>query len=219
MTRKTLKLQKRFMKEFTDKTSILWDFDGVILDSMEVREEGFRAVLASFPASQIDKLLSFHRKNGGLSRYVKFEYFLEKIIGGTKNEEQVQQWAEEFSAIMRVSLKSKDRLIEEVVNFIKKNKKLYHMHIVSGSDGDELRFLCDELEISEYFESIHGSPTPKTELVRKLMDERDYKPQETCLIGDSINDFEASSSNNIQFFGYNNLTLKAEGFAYINSFK
>lgn len=207
------------MKEFTDKTSILWDFDGVILDSMKVREEGFRAVLASFPASQIDALLSFHRKNGGLSRYVKFEYFLEKIIGGEKDEEKVQQLAEEFSEIMRRSLTSKARLIEEVIDFIKKNKEVYHMHIVSGSDGDELRFLCDQLGISGYFESIHGSPTPKTELVSKLIEEKAYKPEETCLIGDSINDFEASSSNNIQFFGYNNLALKAAGFAYINSFK
>lgn len=207
------------MKEFTGKTSILWDFDGVILDSMMVREEGFRAVLASFPESQIEALLSFHRKNGGLSRYVKFEYFLEHIIGGEKNEDCLQQWAEEFSKIMRISLTSKDRLIREVIDFIKKNKDEYHMHIVSGSDGDELRFLCDQLEVSEYFESIHGSPTPKIELVRKLMEEKDYKPEETCLIGDSINDFEASRSNHIQFFGYNNLTLKAEGFKYINSFK
>ena len=207
------------MKEFTGKTSILWDFDGVILDSMEIREEGFRTVLASFPDSQIETLLSFHRKNGGLSRYVKFEYFLEQIIGGKKNEEKVQQWAEEFSKIMRKSLTSKDRLVKDVIGFIKKNKELYHMHIVSGSDGNELRFLCDQLEISENFESINGSPTPKIELVRILMEEKGYKPEETCLIGDSINDFEASSSNNIQFFGYNNLDLKAKGFRYINSFK
>ena len=206
------------MKEFTDKKCILWDFDGVILDSMEVREEGFRKVLASYADFQIEALLAFHRKNGGLSRYVKFEYFLEQVIGGKKNEEKIEQWAEEFSEIMRRSLTSKDRLIEEVINFIKKNKKVYHMHIVSGSDGDELRFLCDKLEISEYFKSIHGSPTPKIELVRKLMDERDYKPQETCLIGDSINDFEAATSNDIQFFGYNNTALKARGFKYINSF-
>ena len=207
------------MKEFINKKTILWDFDGVILDSMRVREEGFRAVLASFPTSQIDALLSFHRKNGGLSRYVKFEYFLEHIIGGEKNEEKVQQWAEEFSEIMRKSLTSKDRLIKEVIDFIKNNTEFYHMHIVSGSDGDELRFLCDQLEISECFESIHGSPTSKDELVRKLMLEKGYKPEETCLIGDSLNDFEASRSNDVQFFGYNNLALKAEGFAYINSFK
>jgi phosphoglycolate phosphatase-like HAD superfamily hydrolase len=207
------------MKEFINKTCILWDFDGVILDSMEVREDGFRKVLTLFPASQIEILLSFHRKNGGLSRYVKFEYFLEQIIGGEKNEEKVQQWAEEFSEIMRKSLTSKGRLIEEVISFIKRNKKLYHMHIVSGSDGNELRFLCDQLEITEYFKSIHGSPTPKIDLVRILMEEKGYKPEETCLIGDSINDFEASRLNDIQFFGYNNPALKARGLNYINSFK
>lgn len=207
------------MKKFIDKTCILWDFDGVILDSMEVREEGFRKVLASFPDSQIEALIAFHKKNGGLSRYVKFEYFLEQIIGGEKNEEKVLQWAEGFSDIMRKSLTSKDRLIGEVIGFIKKNKELYHMHIVSGSDGNELKFLCDELEITGYFKSIHGSPTPKIDLVRILMEKNGYNPDETCLIGDSINDYEASKSNNIQFYGYNNPTLKARGLKYINSFK
>lgn len=207
------------MKEFTGKTCIFWDFDGVILDSMKVREEGFWAVLASFIASQIDELLSFHRKNGGLSRYVKFEYFLVEIMGNEKNDGKVQQWSEKFLEIMRKHLTSKDRLIPEVIEFIKKNKELYHMYIVSGSDGDELRFLCDQLEIIEYFESIHRSPTPKIILVRKLMEEKAYNPKETCLIGDSINDFKASRSNDIQFFGYNNLDLKAKGFMYINSFK
>jgi len=207
------------MKEFIDKKCILWDFDGVILDSMEVREEGFRKVLASFPASQIEALIAFHKKNGGLSRYVKFEYFLEQIIGREKNEEKVQQWADGFSQIMRKSLISKDRLIGEVISFINKNKELYQMHIVSGSDGNELRFLCDQLEITEFFKSIHGSPTPKIDLVRILMEENGYKPEETCLIGDSINDFEASKSNNIQFYGYNNPALKARGLKYIKTFK
>lgn len=207
------------MKEFINKRTILWDFDGVVIDSTEIREYGFRKVLASFPETQVEELLSFHRENGGLSRYVKFEYFLKQIIGGEKNEEKIQQWALEFSDIMKKSLTSKSHLIEDVISFIKRNNQLYQMHIVSGSDGDELRFLCDQLEITEYFRSIHGSPTSKIDLVKILMEEKGYKPEETCLIGDSINDFDASQFNNIQFFGYNNPALKARGLSYINSFK
>lgn len=207
------------MIEFINKTCILWDFDGVILDSTKVREEGFRKVLASFSISQLESLIDFHRKNGGLSRYVKFEYFLTEILGEHQNNEQVNKWSQEFSEIMRKSLTSKSLLISEVINFIKNNKGEYQMHIVSGSDEDELRFLCEELAISKYFKSIHGSPTPKNELVRKLMLEEGYQSEEICLIGDSINDLEASESNNIQFFGYNNQKLKDMGLNYINSFK
>ncbi len=207
------------MKEIADKKIILWDFDGVILDSMEIREEGFRRTLESFPTLQIEELLSFHRENGGLSRYVKFKYFLEQIRGEERNEKKIEEWADGFSRIMREKLTSKEHLIGEVIDYIKKNKERYIMHIVSGSDENELRFLCYQLGISSYFESIQGSPTPKIDIVKGLMEKYNYKTAETCLIGDSINDFDASKSNKIEFFGYNNPVLKEKGLRYINSFE
>ena len=59
--------------------NILWDFDGVILDSMEVRDWGFKEIFSSFDKSKVDLLLDYHRKNGGLSRYVKIRFFLKKF--------------------------------------------------------------------------------------------------------------------------------------------
>ena len=56
---------------------------------------------------------------------------------------------------------TKKYLIAETVYYIKNNYKNINFHIVSGSDQNELRFLCVELGIAQYFKSIHGSPTPK----------------------------------------------------------
>ena len=50
------------------------------------------------------------------------------------------------------------------------------------------------------------------------MIENKYKKEETILIGDSINDFEAAKNNYIKFYGYNNLDLK-KTHNYIVSFK
>lgn len=218
MMKKILKLLKPCMKEFRNKRNILWDFDGVILDSMNIRSEGFRKVLRSYPESQVEDLVSYHRKNGGLSRYVKFRYFFKKIRGGEVEEEKVQELAREYSAIMRNSLTSAERLIPEVLNFIKAHSKDFRMHVVSGSDGEELRFLCKELNIDDYFLSIQGSPTPKIELVKGVLEENHYDKEQTCLIGDSVNDLEAAQKNDIEFFGYNNTDLKSETKNYIETF-
>jgi beta-phosphoglucomutase-like phosphatase (HAD superfamily) len=56
------------MKNLENYKVLLWDFDGVMMDSMPVRELGFRQVLERFPKDQVDELLQFHRKNGGWSR-------------------------------------------------------------------------------------------------------------------------------------------------------
>lgn len=198
--------------------TILWDFDGVIMDSMPVRDKGFEIVLKSYPKEQVSILMDYHRENGGLSRYKKFRYFFEEIRKVSITDEEINILAKDFSTVMLQNLLDKNLLIEDSLRFIKENYLKYNMHIVSGSDGDELRYICETLGLSEYFISIHGSPTPKNKLVAELLQDRKYQKKETCLIGDSINDLEASSINQISFFGYNNLKLIKETKYYIESF-
>jgi len=192
------------MRNFINKKNIFWDFDGVIMDAMPVRNKGFELVLKEFPNEQVELLMQFHLKNGGLSRYVKFRHFFEEIRGENVLEEEIKEWAQKFSKIMREELVQPALLIEDSLNFIKENYKKFNMHIVSGSDGEELRYLCEKLEISQYFLTIHGSPVPKNKLVQSLLIEHEYKEDDTILIGDSINDYEAAEINNIDFCGYNN---------------
>lgn len=197
---------------------VLWDFDGVILDSMHIRDLGFVKVLSEFPEAKVNELLKYHRINGGLSRYHKFRYFFEQILSESITEEDVNKYAESFSIIMRELLTDPSNLIQDTISFIAENFDKYEFHIVSGSDQQELRFLCDKLNLSRYFVSISGSPRVKKELVEKLIGELPYSREEMVLIGDSLNDYEAASINGIEFYAYNNLALKDSGHKYIESF-
>lgn len=184
--------------------TIFWDFDGVILDSNAVRDKGFELTLSNYPDKQVEELLHYHRKNGGLSRYLKFRYFFEKIRGEEVTEEQIMKLAKQFSKIMLQELAKPQLLIEETLAFIKANHCQYKMHIVSGSDQEELRALCASLQIVQFFTSIHGSPMPKVKWVANLLDKHEYDRSKTILIGDSINDYEAAVENEIGFMGYGN---------------
>lgn len=206
------------MKVLNKVKTILWDFDGVIMDSMPTRSLGFVKVLEQYPQDQIDALLRYHNLNGGLSRYVKFRYFFEHIRNESITEAQVQELANQFSTVMLSLLLDKTLLIQDSVDFIQHNYKNYRMHIVSGSDGNELNKICDALGLSPNFLSIQGSPTPKNELVRAVLEANSYQKDEVVLIGDSINDHQAAQVNQIRFIGYNNALLKP-GNDYITSFK
>jgi len=202
----------------SDFEVILWDFDGVIIDSNTVREFGFREVLKEFDPEQVEQLIDFHNANGGWSRYVKFRYFYEEILKRQISESQVQELANSFSSIMVDRLPNPELLIQETVRFIQEmNSQGKEMHIVSGSDGNELRSLCEQLELSKYFLSINGSPTPKSALVKAIIDNSNISASQYCLIGDAMNDYDAAIQNEIQFFGYNNKELMNYG-DYINKF-
>ncbi|MCO6357446.1 HAD family hydrolase [Roseivirga pacifica] len=207
------------MKSLENYKVILWDFDGVILDSMAIRDQGFVEVLKEYSEAQVNELLVYHRKNGGLSRYVKFRYFFEEIRGEEISNDSVNGLAEQFSNVMKSLLINPSLLISDSLNFIIENVQRYKMHIVSGSDGNELRYLCEQLDIDQYFLTIDGSPTPKKQLVKSVLSQFGYAQEDCVLIGDSINDFEAAESNSVDFMGFNNSDLMDMGTSYIKSFK
>lgn len=199
--------------------NILFDFDGVVLDSMPIREYGFRKIFEGFDTSLVEKLLNYHNANGGLSRYVKIRYFYEELLKKDISKEEVNTIAEKFSVIMRKELINKKYLIKETIEFLNNNYENYNLHIVSGSDEKELKFLCQELGLKDYFISINGSPIHKNDLVKNILSANNYKKNESILIGDSINDYEAASINNIDFYGYNNTKLMPLSKIYLNSYE
>jgi len=196
---------------------ILFDFDGVIIDSMSVRDEGFEMIAKRVANDElVEEFLAYHRYNAGLSRYVKFRYLYEEMLGKTISEKEVNQLAYEFSQLMKSRLTNKSVLIKETIEFIKNIHKDITMHIVSGSDEQELNFLCEKLGLSEYFVTIEGSPTHKNDLVENIMSNYNYKTSETILIGDSITDYNAAQSNGLKFIGFNNDELKSVNDLYVD---
>lgn len=187
--------------------AILWDFDGVLMDSNAIRDIGFIEVLENFPNEQVEKLVNYHKANGGLSRYHKFRYFYENILGEPVTEEMITWLAGKFSEIMRRKLLDASLIIKETASFVKKNYISLPMFIVSGSDQNELRSLCESHGLKDFFKGIFGSPTPKKQLVRNILDASGFNPAECLLIGDSINDYEAADTNGLQFMAYNNLGI------------
>jgi phosphoglycolate phosphatase-like HAD superfamily hydrolase len=197
---------------------IFFDFDGVILDSMDIREDGYRNIFLNHDPKLVQKLIDFHYENGGISRFYKIRYFHESILKTKISEDEVKRLAESMSHCMRTQLNDKSRLIDDSMNFIKNNYEKFDIHIVSGSEKEELHWVCEQLEIKKYFKSLEGSPTPKPDLLENIIKIWKYKPENCVLIGDSINDYDAAEINGIKFYGFNNLELRKTTPYYIDSF-
>ena len=198
--------------------TILWDFDGVIFDSMKIKGDGFVELFKEYDSKYLLEFEKYHYKNGGVSRFDKIRYFYSDIIKEDISEEEVLKLADRFAKIIKRKLTNKNNLISETVEFIKNNYKKYNFHIVSGAEHNELNSLCDIFKLTQYFKSIDGSPTKKVLLVKNVLKRYNYKKEETILIGDSMTDYNASVQNGIEFYGYNNLELKQFG-NYIGSFR
>lgn len=200
--------------------AIIWDFDGVIVDSMRLKTDAFCHVLSSFPQEEIKKFVAFHNANGGLSRFFKFRFFFEKILKQPAEEIVLEQMAKKFSDYVSERLADPKFLISDTYGFISSYHKKAAFHIASGSEENELKYLAGHLNISKFFRSINGSPTSKECIIANILKDYGYTANEVIMIGDSANDYNAAKYNYIAFYGYNNPALKKlDNCNYIEQFE
>lgn len=197
--------------------NILWDFDGVIFDSMKIKNNGFLELFKKYDENSLNQMEKYHYAHGGVPRFDKIRYFYNEILKQEISEDEVISLANKFAKIIEKKLFDKNNLIIDSVDFIQNNYKKYNFHIVSGAEHNELNSLCQTFYLSKYFITIEGSPTKKDILIRNILEKYNYAKDETILIGDAITDYHASVKNSIGFYGYNNLELKKIN--YIDSFE
>jgi len=180
--------------------NLVFDFDGVLVESNEIKFDGFRRLFHGFPRDQVDELVAYAKANGGISRYEKIRYFYQKVRGEPITEESIQDLAARFSGLVRQKVVEAEP-VKGAVEFLEQNATKFNFALVSGSDQNELRAVCRDRGIGHYFKDILGSPINKKDNLTRLLEDLGWKPSETVYIGDSQNDLEAARANRIDFIG------------------
>ena len=72
----------------------------MLVESNEIRFNGFRKLFKDYPQGEVEKLVAYAKANGGVSRYKKIEYFFNEIRREPISEESVNQWAAQFSTLV-----------------------------------------------------------------------------------------------------------------------
>jgi len=176
---------------------IIFDCDGVILQSNELKTTAFAEVIKDEPPELIDEFIDYHRQNGGVSRYKKFEYFYETIRRTPYSQNDIDQAIEQYGKIVRKGLIACDE-IPGIIAFLKKLQSHYQIYVVSGGDQKELREVFKIRGINQYFDEIYGSPSTKDEILNELIGKKkQIKPK--VFFGDAKVDFLMANQYGFKF--------------------
>lgn len=184
------------MRKLEDYRTIVFDCDGVVLNSNKIKTRAFLKSALVYGEEKARLLVDYHIKNGGVSRYKKFEWFLKEIaFSYTENnlESLLSTYADEVS---------KELLECEIADgLFSLREKLFHQKwlIVSGGDQTELRQVFKERKIDHLFDSgIFGSPETK-DLILTNETEKKNIIFPALFVGDSKYDYLAASKMEIDF--------------------
>lgn len=179
--------------------AIVFDFDGVILESADVKTKAFRALFASHP-DQVDEIVDLHERHGGVSRYVKFDMIYRDILKIPLTPARKAELGREFE---RLAL---DQVVQcpmvagarELLDGLRRRVP---MTVVSGTPDAELAAIVARRGLDGYFTELHGGSREKRAIVADMVRARSWRPQRMIMVGDAITDHDAARANGIPFVG------------------
>ena len=178
--------------------TIIFDCDGVILNSNFQKIEAYRNTALTYGASKVqaEDLVNHHVKLTGISRYVKFKYFLKEIMGEDVKDSSMETLVNSLNKEVINLLK--DCEVAEGLEKLKSQTQKSTWMVASGGDQEELRFLFKEKKITSYFDGgIYGSPSSKHQIIEKKLKDKNFLP--TLFLGDSLYDIQTAQKFNLDF--------------------
>lgn len=177
--------------------SIFFDFDGVLAESVSVKTDAFRQMYAAYGKDFSERVVEFHKANGGVSRFDKFKKFNGEWLGENLDENRIDELSNIFSDLV-VNNVINAPSVAGADNFLN-NDIIYKKYVISATPTDELKTILKGRNIARHFDGIYGSPENKSFWVKEILKRELLEPRECVFIGDAISDYNAAHENNVEF--------------------
>ena len=179
-------------------TSIIFDFDGVILDSVHIKTDVFLHVFRHSTNIIKEKIVDLHLSNGGMPRSEKFKIIYEKYLLKELTPQELQRIKLEFSKVCFEKMLNAS-YIKGAYEFISERYAKFNLYIASGSPEGELREIVARRSIARYFKGVYGFPSNKISICRMIMQEAKLLPENVVFIGDAMSDWNAAKACGLNF--------------------
>lgn len=178
--------------------AVVLDFDGVILESAQIKTDAFRALFQEICPKRLEEALACHLAHEGISRFVKFRMVYENILAQPLTSEQEQALGRRFECFVNQAIQ-RAPLVPGAAEFMQFARGVYRLFVVSGTPEDELRRLAEARRLTGWIEEWHGSPRTKPHIIRDILRRHGLAPSEVALVGDAVSDQQAAQSAGITF--------------------
>ncbi len=179
---------------------LIYDFDGVICDSVNIKTEAFLELFKHRGIDIQSKIKQYHLSNGGVSRFEKIKYIEEIFLGNKISSFDLTIKANQFSEIVKEKV-IKSNYILGALEFITKKSKEAKQYICTGTPEDEIIEIMEKRSIKNFFDEVFGSPMSKFEILDNLILKNNFNKSDCLFFGDALTDLEASLKCQIPFCG------------------
>ena len=180
--------------------SIVFDFDGVLAESVQVKGQAFYDLYEAHGTEIQNKVLDYHLNNGGVSRYDKIRHYETQLLKTAPSETEIEEIAQRFSVLVEEKVAASPWVLGGR-EFLTKYSEVLPLYIASATPQEELERIVQKRGMSSYFDGVYGTPIKKAEHLKNIVQKKGWDAQEILMIGDTISDYNAAKEAGTQFLG------------------
>lgn len=180
--------------------AVFFDFDGVILDTADIKTEAFGELYRDHGPDFAARVQDYHVRHGGISRVVKIRVYEREWLGRPVDEAREAVLIQRYAGLVLDKVLAAPPLAGalETLDALQGRMPLF---VVSATPQEELRHICDQRDLTRLFTEIHGSPRKKPEILSAACAAHGLEPAACLMVGDATTDQDAAAALGMPFVG------------------
>jgi len=178
--------------------AIAFDFDGVLVESLDIKAQAFAELYRPYGESVMARVVDYHQRHGGMSRYEKFRHFHREFLRLPLAEAECEALGARFSGLVEAAVAACP-WVPGALEFLRTEAARLPCYVVSATPTDELRTIVEQRGATAYFRGVFGTPESKPDILRRLRGAG--AGREWLMVGDTLADYEAAEAAGMQFLG------------------
>jgi phosphoglycolate phosphatase-like HAD superfamily hydrolase len=179
---------------------IIFDFDGVIIESADIKLRAYTDIYADEDPAKLKELTLHATLHGGVTRRDKFIAYERNLFGRAGDMQTIDMLCRRYSDLVYAAVIACP-FIEGAIELLNTTLGKVPMHVVSGTPETELIKVVEERKLSRYFKTIRGAPAKKPEAFAQIIRDERCRPVAAVAVGDSMTEYLAAKDLHIPFLG------------------
>ncbi len=180
--------------------AIVFDFDGVLVESVDVKTRAFAALYEPHGEDVVKRVVAWHLAHGGVSRYEKFRYFHRAFLGRELDHTEEVELAHRFSSLVEEAVIAAP-WVSGALEFLEGWHARLPLYVASGTPEEELLRIIGRRGMARYFAGVAGAPRKKGAILRDFLARSGAAPARLLMVGDAMTDFDGATETGVSFLG------------------
>ena len=176
---------------------IIFDFDGVIVESVDIKTGAF-AELFKNERAHVEAIVNYHKANGGISRMAKIRHIYTDILKKPLSESDFERLCQKYADLVQARVKTCP-YVAGAFEFLEKYAGQFDCYVVSGTPHEEVQEIVKARNLGRFFKGVYGSPKLKALWVKEILQAASCLSHEAVFVGDALADYTAAHVNHMHF--------------------